>query len=101
MAADNVKSVCVRFYLDKPLHRKAFNFLQSQTEFSNSQAAVIAIADYFENRNIADRIVVAVEKSLTGITPKSQPTVSENAKIEMQHSDEIAIDEIDFDFLGG
>ena len=98
MANKNVKTICVRLNLDKPLHRKAYDFLREQTEFSNSQSIAIAVADYFENRNIADRIVAAVEKSLSGFTPKSAPIVSENI---VSQSEEISLDEIDFDFLGG
>ena len=98
MADKNIKTICVRLNLDKQIHRKAYDFLQEQTEFSNSQAIAIAVADYFENRNIADRIVAAVEKSLSGFTQKSAPTVSGNA---VSQSEEISLDEIDFDFLGG
>ena len=98
MADKNVKTICVRLNLDKQIHRKAYDFLREQTEFSNSQAIAIAVADYFENRNIADRIVAAVEKSLSEFTPKSVPTISENIVSQTQ---EISLDEIDFDFLGG
>jgi hypothetical protein len=56
------------------------------------------VADYFENRNIADRVVAAVEKSLAGFVQNSSPAVSENITPQ---SAEIANVEIDFDFLGG
>lgn len=94
----NIKTICVRFNLDKPIHCKAYNFLRSQTEFSNSQAIAIAVASFFENRNLADRIVAAVKESLAGFVPNSSPTVSGNV---VSQSDEISINEIDFDFLGG
>jgi hypothetical protein len=97
----NIKAMYVRFNLDKPLHKKAYDSLMSQSEFSNSQAAINAIADFYENKNIADRIVAAVEKSLAGFVPKSSPTISQNAKSPPDDSPEIEISNIDFDFLGG
>jgi len=97
MAKKNIKAMYVRFNLDNPQHRKAYDSLMAQSEFSNSQAIVNAVADYYENRNIADRIVAAVEKSLSGFVPKSQPPVSENATSQS----EISLADIDFDFLGG
>jgi len=96
--ADNIKTICVRLNLDKPIHRKAYDLLKQQTEFSNSQAIAIAVADYFENRNLADRVVAAVKESLTGFVPNSSPIVPQNVQTQ---SDELANVEIDFDFLGG
>jgi hypothetical protein len=101
MANKNIKAMYVRFNLDKPLHKKAYDSLMNQSEFSNSQAAINAIADYYENQNIADRIVVAVEKSLAGFAPKSSPTVSQNVQMQSDDSPEIEVSNIDFDFLGG
>jgi hypothetical protein len=98
MVADNIKTICVRLNLDKPIHRKAYDLLKQQTEFSNSQAIAIAVADYFENKNLADRIVAAVKESLMGFVPNSSTTVPQNV---LTQSDELANVEIDFDFLGG
>jgi hypothetical protein len=98
MDKKNIKAMYVRFNLDKPHHKKAYDSLMAQSEFSNSQAIVNAVADYYENQNIANRIVAAVEKSLSGFAPKSSPTVSQNTTSQ---SEEISLADIDFDFLGG
>ena len=98
MADKNIKAVYVRFNLDKPLHKKAYDLLQSQSEFSNSQAAINAILDYYDNQIHEDRLVEKIANRLSGFAPTSPPTVSKNTVCE---SEEISIDEIDFDFLGG
>ena len=98
MADKNIKAVYVRFNLNKPLHRKAYDLLQGQNEFSNSQAAINAVLDYYDNRIREDRLVEKIANRLSGFVPTSPPTVTKNTVSE---SEEISIDEIDFDFLGG
>jgi hypothetical protein len=90
----------VRFYLDKPVHRKAYEFLSNQSQ-SRSQLIVLAIAVYSENQErdnkLVGKFVSEVEKILAGVTAVSPaPIVS-----EVQKTDEILSAEIDYDFLGG
>ena len=87
-----VKSVCVRFYLDKPIHKKAYEFLDNQ---SKSQAIITAINDYFDNQERENRLVEKIATRLSGFVPV---VTSDNS---IQKSDETLSDEIDFDFLGG
>ena len=98
MADKNIKAVYVRFNLNKPLHKKAYDLLQEQSEFSNSQDAINAILDYYDNQIREDRLVEKIANRLSGFAPKSASTVSKNANSQ---SEEISIDDIDFDFLGG
>ena len=48
----NIRTVCLRFNLDKPLHRKAFEYLKSMDKAafkSYTQAAALALTEYFEH----------------------------------------------------
>lgn len=97
--ADNVKSVYVRFYLDKPLHKKAYHALKNQSEFSTTSSAIVAaVADYFDNLERENRLVgeiaAAFEKCAAGLSA-SPPATSE------EKSDDAISGDIDFDFLGG
>jgi hypothetical protein len=91
--AQNVKSVCVRFYLDKALHRKAYEYLNNQ---SKSQAIITAIVDYFDNQERENRLVEKITDRLSGFAP----AVSTPIASEVQKTDEILSAEIDYDFLG-
>ncbi len=47
----NIRTVCLRFNLDKPLHKAAFEYLKNidKSVFkSYTQAAALAISEYFE-----------------------------------------------------
>lgn len=49
---NNIRTVVLRFNLDKPLHRKAFEFFKSMDKAafkSYTQAAALAITEYFEH----------------------------------------------------
>ena len=98
MVGNNIKTVCVRFNLNKPLHRKAFDFLQEQSQFSNTQMIAIALADYFENQEREDRLVEKIVQRLSGVAPISASPVSEKV---IPQSSEVDDSDIDFDFLGG
>ncbi|MCL2072062.1 MAG: hypothetical protein FWH07_07515 [Oscillospiraceae bacterium] len=94
--AVNKKSVTVRFYLDKPFHRKAYNCLKSQTEFSTVSAAIItAVIDYFDNQERENRLVEKIKSALTGVTVLGSPSIAEIAESEAEQ-----FDDIDFDFCG-
>jgi len=84
--------------LDNPVHKKAYDFLKNNSEFSsNSSAIATAVAEYFDSREREDRfirrITAAVEKCFSGLS--FSPTVS------VKSADETVSNEIDFDFLGG
>ena len=93
------KNVTVRFYLDKPLHRKTYEFLKSQTEFPTISAAVItAVNNCFDNQAREDRLVEKIVAALSGVAVSVTAPSDENA---VKNADEALSDEIDFDFLGG
>ena len=86
----------MRFYLDKPLHKKAYDFLKNQ---SKSQAIITAINDYFDNQERENRLVEKIADRLSGFAPAvPAPNVSE---VQNQKADETLSVEIDYDFLGG
>ena len=121
----NIRTVCLRFNLDKPLHRKAFEYLKSMDKSafkSYTQAAALAIAEYFEHyfkkrddpyfetrereERFIEQIVAAVgsavEKALPGfmaayITNLAQPYQQNAPPIAEQEPD---LSEIDLDFVG-
>lgn len=110
----NVKTVCLRFNLDKYSDKKAWEYLQNldRNNFkSYSQAVICSVVEYFENENTDERekqfiaeIISAIEKELprflngciAGIMQTYQhldvPAPSQNTE---ENSD------IDFDFIGG
>ena len=93
------KNVTVRFYLDKPLHGKTYEFLKSQTEFPTISAAVItAVNNYFDNQAREDRLVEKIVTALAGVAVSVTAHTDEN---DVKNADEVLSDDIDFDFLGG
>ena len=121
----NIRTVCLRFNLDKPLHRKAFEYLKSMDKSafkSYTQAVALAITKYFEHyfkklddpyfetrereERFIEQIVAAVgnavEKALPGfmaayITNLAQPYQQTAPPAADQESD---LSEIDLDFVG-
>ena len=122
---NNIRTIVLRFNLDKPLHRKAFEYLKSmdKTAFkSYTQAAALAITEYFEHylkkrddpyfetrereERFIEQIVAAVgsavEKALPGfmaayITNLAQPYQQTAPPTASQDPD---LSEIDLDFVG-
>lgn len=120
----NIRTVCLRFNLDKPLHKRAFEYLRSmdKSEFkSYTQAAALAIAEYFERyykkcddpyfetrereERFVEQIVAvvgsAVEKALPGfmaayISNLAQPYQQTSPTTEQKPD----LSEIDLDFVG-
>lgn len=120
----NIRTVCLRFNLDKPLHRKAFEYLKSidKSAFkSYTQAVALALTEYFERyfkkcddpyfetrereERFIEQIVAAVgsavEKALPGfmaayLTNLVQPYQQTAPPIEQ----ELDLSEIDLDFVG-
>ena len=121
----NIRTVCLRFNLDKPLHRKAFEYLKSMDKSafkSYTQAAALAVTEYFEHyfkklndpyfetrereERFIEQIVAAVgsavEKALPGfmaayITNLAQP-YQQNAPPTADREPDLS--EIDLDFVG-
>lgn len=99
----NIKMICVRFNLDKPLHKKAYDKLKNQSDFSSySSAIATSVADYFDNQErenrFIEKIIGTIQKHSAGIVPPTVPTVAGNA---VEKSEESLSGEIDFDFVGG
>ena len=98
---DNIKKFSVRLNLAKPLHNRAYDLIQSQSEFGTSnQAFITALVDYFEWRERGTRLVDTfgdmIEKRFSGAVPTiTTMPITENS------ADELADVELDFDFLGG
>ena len=120
----NIRTVCLRFNLDKPLHQKAFEYLKSMDKSafkSYTQAAASAITEYFEHyfkkcddpyfetrereERFIEQIVAAVgsavEKSLPGfmaayLTNLAQPYQQTVPSTEQEPD----LSEIDLDFVG-
>lgn len=110
----NVKTVCLRFNLDKSFDKKAWDYLQNldRSNFkSYSQAVIRSVIEYFENQNSDERekqfiaeIISAIEKEL----PKFLNGYIAGIMQTYQHSDIPAIlqnteenSDIDYDFIGG
>lgn len=120
----NIRTVCLRFNMDKSLHKKAFEFLKSMDKSafkSYTQAAAMAITEYFERyfkrcddpyfetrereERFIEQIVAAVgsavEKALPGfmaayLTSLAQPYQQSVPSIEQEPD----LSEIDLDFVG-
>lgn len=120
----NIRTVCLRFNLDKPLHQKAFEYLKSMDKSafkSYTQAVTLAITEYFERyfkkcddpyfetrereERFIEQIVTAVgnaaEKALPGfmaayLTNLAQPYQQTSSTAEQEPD----LSEIDLDFVG-
>lgn len=120
----NIRTVCLRFNLDKPLHQKAFEYLKSMDKSafkSYTQAAASAITEYFERyfkkcddpyfetrereERFIEQIVAAVgsavEKALPGfmaayLTNLAQPYQQTVHPTEQEPD----LSEIDLNFVG-
>ena len=124
-----LKSTCLRFNLDKPEYRQAWEILQ-KSEKSYSQTVARALIEYeerhtkladdpyFENREREDRfveqIVSAVEQSLEKVLPNFMTACLMNmvqpysvtpqnipTTSEPPESEKLPDEVIDWDFLGG
>ena len=123
------KSICLRFNLDKPLHREAWEQLQNMdTEKfkSYTNAVVIAVTDYFQRyykatddpyfetrekeeefvQRVVAQIGSAVEKAMPNflaacLTGLAQPCIP-SAPVSSENTTETEVlSEIDLDFIGG
>jgi len=129
---NNIKIVTLRFNLDKPLYKKAWDYLQNvdKTKFkSHNFAIATSVSDYFERhyknqsdpyfetreceKKFVQQIISEVEKSLTNSVPNFLTACLAGLKIPQNQSyqsqspepvyapDEVSVDDIDFDFVGG
>ena len=127
----NIKCTTLRFNLDKPLDRQAWDYLQglNKDEFkSYSQAISVAVTEYFKNyyrkkddpyfetrereerfvEQIVDAVELAVEKVLPTFlaacfTKMVMPYNAAAPTINITNTNEnnASADNIDFDFVGG
>lgn len=127
----NIKCTTLRFNLDKPLDRQAWDYLQSmdKDEFkSYSQAVAVAVTEYFKNyycikddpyletrereERFVEQIVAAVESAVEKALPSFlaacfskmvMPYNSAAPTINITNTNEnnASADDIDFDFVGG
>ncbi|MGN0655888.1 MAG: adenylate cyclase [Ruminiclostridium sp.] len=122
-----IKSICLRFNLDKPLHREAWEQLHNidKDKFkSYTNAVVIAVTDYFQRYNkicndpyfetrekedefvqrVLAQIGSAVKKAMPSflaacLTGLAQPCISATLPEQSKQAEEIT--DIDLDFIGG
>lgn len=123
----NTKMICIRFNLDKPQEREAFEFLKNADKASfksYSKAVTAAVADYFKRYYISlddpyfetrereerfvSQIVEAVEKAIEKALPSFLTAcltgiVKPYAVTAMpeQQKNEPQAEEVDWDFLNG
>ena len=123
------KSICLRFNLDKPLHREAWEQLQNMDKEkfkSYTNAVVIAVTDYFQRyykatddpyfetrekeeefvQRVVAQIGSAVEKAMPSflaacLTGLAQPCISSATAPSEKPTETEEISEIDLDFIGG
>ncbi len=118
----NIRTVCLRFNLDKPLHRAAFEYLKNMDKSKfYTQAAAMALKDYFERylkkcddpyfetrereehfiEQIVEAVGTAVEEALPGfmaayLTGLAKPYRQETPTVEQEPD----LSDVDLDFIG-
>ena len=124
----NIKCTTLRFNIDKPLDRQAWDYLQGmdKDEFkSYSQAVALAVTEYFKRyykriddpyfetrereERFVEQIVTAVESAVEKALPSflaacfSKMVMPYNTVMPTENNNENSTqpDEIDFDFVGG
>ena len=124
----NIKCTTLRFNIDKPLDRQAWDYLQGmdKDEFkSYSQAVALAVTEYFKRyykriddpyfetrereERFVEQIVTAVESAVEKVLPSflaacfSKMVMPYNTVMPTENNNENSTqpDEIDFDFVGG
>jgi hypothetical protein len=105
----NIKNTNLRFNLDNPTHRQAWDYLRNidKAKFkSYSNIIAVAVVDYFENREREERLVSRIAElvSDTSTRPNPHSAVTAESGSSPKSADEVVeINEeyIDFDFIGG
>ena len=114
-----VKCTNLRFNLDKPVQRAAWECLQTmdKAQFkSYSQVIALAVVDYFDRlerskddpyletrereEQFVNRIVAAVENAMTKALPVYLAGLSKAAPVVPTQTPEAGAEAIDWDFLG-
>ena len=127
---DNIKCTTLRFNIDKPLDRQAWDYLQGidKGEFkSYSHAVAVALTEYFKNYyrkkddpyfetreredNFVEQIVEAVESAIEKALPTflaacfTKMVMPYNSaptiNITNNNDNNVSADDIDMDFVGG
>lgn len=122
----NIRTICLRFNLDKPLHRKAYDYLQNMEKSvfkSYTQAAAQALTEYFQRyynkcadpyletrereeqfvEQIVTEVGAAVEKSMSGFMAAYITNLAHlyQQTIPPTAEPEPDLSDIDLDFIGG
>jgi uncharacterized protein with ATP-grasp and redox domains len=125
----NLKSTSLRFNLEKPVYKKAWEYLQNmdKSQFkSYSYAVAVSVADYFEryyknksdpfleNREreeqfitqILETVETALEKTIPNFLTACLAGISrtypvQTSEIPVKSETDTISDEIDYDFIGG
>ena len=125
----NIKCTTLRFNLEKPLDRQAWEYLQSmdKDEFqSYSQVVLVAVTEYFKNyyrikddpyletrereERFVEQIVAAVESAVEKVLPSflaacfskmvmPYNTAAPMINITNTNENNVSADDIDFDFV--
>lgn len=120
----NIRTVCLRFNLDKPLHKAAFDYLKTMDKSafkSYTQAAASALTEYFERyyqkrddpyfetrereEQFIEQIVAAVGSAVEKALPGFMAAYLTNLAQPYQHTSPTAeqepdLSEVDLDFVG-
>lgn len=105
----NVKNKNLRFYLDNPTHKKAWDYLQNLNKSQHgscNNVITVAAVDYFENQEREERFISKIIERISDAytrpnphfitTPQTMPSV-----LKQTPADEGVNEYIDFDFIGG
>ena len=105
-----IKNKNLRFYLDNPTHRKAWDYLQNLGEAEKSQlgscnnAIAVAVVDYFENREREERFISKIAELINSACTRPNPhfiSVQPTSEGVSTACNEEEVNEyIDFDFIG-
>jgi len=126
---EKIKSTSLRLNLDKPTHKRAWDYLQNmdKSQFkSYSNAVAVAAADYFErlernqadpyfeNREREERFISQIIESVESVLEKTIPNFLtaclagisraypiQTAEIPVKAADDTISEEVDYDFVGG
>jgi hypothetical protein len=101
-----IKNTNLRFNLDNPTHRQAWDYLRNidKAKFkSYSNIIAVAVVDYFENREREERLISRIAElvSDTSTRPNPHSAVTTENDSGQTSVGEINEEYIDFDFIGG
>ena len=104
----NIKNKNLRFYLDNPTHKKAWDYLRNIDKSqlgSCNNAIAVAVVDYFENREREERFIKKISELLFEMSARPNTHYINNSPTSVCVPTPSAVEEvseyIDFDFIGG